>query len=141
MSEATLQGEPPFRMIRQGGQGPMSRAAVDHERDALIAVDIQVDFCPGGALAVPGGDEVIAILNRWLVLQGLFRVASRDWHPSNHCSFRAQGGPWPAHRVQGTPGTAFHPKLRAQDVDLVVSKGTDGSRESYATLRSTDFAT
>ena len=83
--------------------------------DALIVVDVQNDFCPGGALPVPEGDRVVPVLNRWIEAAragGAAVVASRDWHPPGHVSFRERGGPWPAHCVQGTDGAAFHPGLR-----------------------------
>jgi nicotinamidase/pyrazinamidase len=77
------------------------------ENDALILVDVQVDLCPGGRLPVPDGDRVVAVRNRWIeaALRGKsVIVTSRDWHPANHASFREQGGPWPAHCFQNTPG-------------------------------------
>lgn len=85
--------------------------------DALIVVDVQNDFCPGGALGVPGGDQVVPVLNDWIERfhrQGLPVVYTQDWHPSDHCSFAEQGGPWPVHCVQDTPGADFHPDLRVQ---------------------------
>lgn len=84
--------------------------------DALIVVDVQRDFCPGGALAVPHGDEVVPPLNKWLQVKKLFKVATRDWHPADHCSFRRAGGPWPDHCVQGTPGAEFHPGLNVKAI-------------------------
>jgi len=100
--------------------------------DALIVVDVQRDFCLGGALAVPRGDEVVPVLNQLLRAGGFLKVATRDWHPPAHCSFHAQGGPWPPHCVQGAPGAEFHPSLEARRIDLVVSKGTDAGREAYS---------
>ena len=101
-------------------------------RDALVLVDVQRDFCPGGALAAPHGDEVVPVLNEWLRERDLLKVATRDWHPADHCSFKERGGPWPAHCVQGTPGAEFHPALDVRRIDLVVSKGTDAAREAYS---------
>ena len=78
--------------------------------DALIVIDVQRDFLSGGALAVPHGDEVIGPLNRYIALFELHRlpiIATRDWHPPNHCSFDEQGGPWPAHCVMDTAGAEF----------------------------------
>jgi len=78
-----------------------------HKGDALILVDVQLDFLPGGSLAVPQGDEVVPALNRYIaVFHGLTFpvVATRDWHPADHCSFAAQGGPWPPHCVAGSDG-------------------------------------
>jgi nicotinamidase/pyrazinamidase len=108
--------------------------------DALIAVDPQVDFLPGGALAVPRGDEVVPALNRWLdafAAAGLPVFATRDWHPPDHCSFRAQGGPWPAHCVAGTPGAAFAPGLRLPPGTIVVSKADAPAREDYSGFAAT----
>ncbi|MBE3574477.1 MAG: nicotinamidase [Firmicutes bacterium] len=101
--------------------------------DALIVVDVQNDFCPGGALAVPDGDQVVAPLNRWIeaVLRGGGKVCyTHDWHPADHCSFRQNGGPWPPHCVQGTFGAAFHPALRVHGP--VFRKGFLPDREAYS---------
>ena len=87
--------------------------------DALLVVDVQNDFCPGGALPVPDGDHVVPVLNRWIdaaAAGGAAVVASRDWHPPGHASFRERGGPWPAHCVQGTAGAAFHSDLHCPPV-------------------------
>src|SRR5690349_9197046 len=95
--------------------------------DALIIVDVQNDFCPGGALPVPEGDRVVPVLNRWneaASAGGATVVASRDWHPAGHVSFRERGGPWPPHCVQDTKGAAFHPGLRLPADVLIVSKGS-----------------
>jgi nicotinamidase/pyrazinamidase len=108
--------------------------------DALVIVDVQNDFCPGGALAVPGGDQVIPVLNRWIEQAsqgGAMIVATRDWHPADHASFAAQGGPWPVHCVQETPGAAFHPDLELPDDTLFVSKGTDRADEGYSMFQGT----
>lgn len=102
---------------------------------ALVIVDVQNDFCPGGALAVRDGDAVVAPLNRCAALfasVGAFVIATRDWHPPDHCSFRAQGGPWPVHCVRGTPGAAFHPTLRLPADALVISKAEGPKVESYS---------
>ncbi|MBI4510981.1 MAG: isochorismatase family protein [Deltaproteobacteria bacterium] len=111
--------------------------------DALVVVDVQNDFLPGGSLAVPHGDEVIAALNRAIdvfVARGQPVFATRDWHPPNQCSFRARGGPWPPHCVQGTPGASFAPGLRLQSGTQVVSKGTDPERDAYSGFQGTDLA-
>src|SRR6266511_3533617 len=99
---------------RRGGS-VMSAIQIDPRRDALIIVDVQNDFCPGGAFAVPHGDKVIPAINRLLAYPWL-AVATKDWHPSNHSSFQAQGGPWPPHCVQGTPGAELHPALDAASI-------------------------
>jgi nicotinamidase/pyrazinamidase len=108
--------------------------------DALVIVDVQADFCPGGALAVPEGDRVVPVLNKWMARargSGALIVATRDWHPPDHMSFAAQGGPWPVHCVQETPGAAFHPDLDLPDEALIVSKGTDPKDEGYSMFKGT----
>ena len=113
---------------------------VDPRTDVLIVVDVQRDFCPGGALAVPRGDEVVPIINRLLALTDWLTVATRDWHPADHCSFQAQGGIWPPHCVAGTEGAAFHPALDQARIRHVVSKATTGDTEAYSGFQGTDLA-
>lgn len=107
---------------------------------ALLLVDVQNDFCPGGALAVPGGDRVIPVLNA-IVEQfaevGLPIFASRDWHPPDTRHFKPYGGPWPVHCVAGTPGAAFHPGLRLPPEAIVVSKGQDRRDDGYSAFEGT----
>ena len=94
--------------------------------DALLIVDVQQDFCPGGALAVPDGDAVVPVLNQWIDAArdaGAAVFASRDWHPPDHVSFQEQGGPWPSHCVAETPGAAFHPDLALPESATVIDKG------------------
>lgn len=112
-------------------------------KDALILVDVQNDFCPGGKLAVVGGDEVVPVLNGWIRAAreaGAMIVASRDWHPADHSSFREQGGPWPSHCVQGTPGADFHPGLELPEDVLVVSKGDRQELDQYSDFEQTPLA-
>jgi nicotinamidase/pyrazinamidase len=112
--------------------------------DALLVVDVQNDFLPGGRLAVPGGEEVIPILNRYLAAferEKLLIFASRDWHPYNHCSFQAQGGPWPEHCRMGTPGAEFAASLRLPSSAVVISKATSAAKEAYSDFEGTDFET
>jgi len=104
--------------------------------DALLIVDPQVDFCPGGALAVPGGDAVFPAVNRAASIVPVV-VASRDWHPPDHISFQAQGGPWPVHCQAGTAGAEFHPALDQSHIQRVFSKGTDPGREAYSAFDGT----
>ena len=81
--------------------------------DALIIVDVQNDFCPGGALPIENGSEVVPVLNRWIaaaVVKHIPVYASRDWHPVDHISFAQQGGPWPPHCIQDSAGARFHPR-------------------------------
>ena len=111
--------------------------------DALLLVDVQNDFCPGGALAVADGDAVVPALNAWIAAarQGGARVfASRDWHPPDHLSFAARGGLWPPHCVQDTPGAAFHPDLELPDDAVVVTKADQSDREAYSAFDSGELA-
>jgi len=112
---------------------------IDPGRDALIVVDVQRDFCPGGALAVPRGDEVVPVINQLLGLGGWLAIATRDWHPPDHCSFTAQGGIWPPHCVAETPGAAFHPALDLTRVRNVISKATTRAAEAYSGFQGTDL--
>jgi nicotinamidase/pyrazinamidase len=103
--------------------------------DVFMVVDVQRDFCPGGALAVAEGDEVIPIINRLLPLFGRW-VYTRDWHPARHISFSDQpefrDGSWPRHAVQGTPGAAWCRGLDVPKNALVMSKGDDPAHETYS---------
>jgi nicotinamidase/pyrazinamidase len=101
-----------------------------------LIVDPQVDFCPGGALPVPRGDAIFAAANEVAATVPLV-VASRDWHPDNHCSFQAQGGTWPPHCVAGTPGAEFHPALDRRPIAEIFSKGSDPDREAYSAFDGT----
>jgi nicotinamidase/pyrazinamidase len=123
---------------------------------ALIVIDVQNDFCPGGALAVAGGDEIIARIN---ALTGDFAtvVLTQDWHPADHASFAANHpgaapfslttmpyGPqvlWPTHCVQGTGGAAFHPDLRTDPAQLVIRKGFRPGIDSYSAFFENDKTT
>lgn len=94
--------------------------------DGLCLVDVQSDFCPGGALAVEEGDSIIPLLNRWTraALEiGIPILASRDWHPVNHVSFRDQGGLWPPHCLQDSRGARFHPDLELPEQVIKITKG------------------
>jgi len=134
----------------------MSEGATFGDDDVLIVVDIQNDFCPGGALAVPRGDEVVPIVNS---LAARFRnvVLTQDWHPRGHLSFAsthpgkrpyetiaAPYGPqvlWPDHCVQATPGAEFHASLQIPHAGLVLRKGIDRAIDSYSTFYENDRKT
>jgi nicotinamidase/pyrazinamidase len=116
---------------------------VPESGDALIIVDVQNDFLPGGALAVPRGNEVIAPLNACaeaFAARHLPVFATRDWHPDRHCSFREQGGPWPPHCIAGTPGAEFPPGLRLPSGARVVSKATRPETDAYSAFQGTELA-
>jgi nicotinamidase/pyrazinamidase len=134
----------------------MAGPAEPHASDALVAIDVQNDFCPGGALAVPRGDEVVPVVNR---LFPRFRhvVLTQDWHPRGHVSF-ASSHPgrrpfdriqlsygeqvlWPDHCVPGTPGAELHRGLDSLGADLVVRKGSDPTIDSYSALYENDHRT
>ncbi|BBL71075.1 isochorismatase family protein [Methylogaea oryzae] len=108
--------------------------------DALLVTDVQNDFLPGGALAVPRSAHIVAAVNACI---DVFRAAalpmvfSRDWHPPDHCSFREQGGPWPAHCVQDSHGAAFAAELRRPEDCRVVSKATETGRDAYSAFDGT----
>lgn len=111
--------------------------------DALIVVDVQRDFLPGGALAVPDGDRVVPVLNRYIAQFRRHRLPiffTRDWHPPGHCSFRAQGGPWPPHCVADSDGASFASGLDVPPDAVVVSKATRAEADAYSGFQGTDLA-
>ena len=115
---------------------------INGREDALIIVDVQVDFCPGGALPVPEGDKIIPALNEYIKKfseAGALIVATRDWHPPNHVSFKNQGGLWPPHCIQGTEGAKFHPSLQLPKNVKIVSKAIDPFKEAYSGFEGTDL--
>ncbi|MBP1885881.1 bifunctional nicotinamidase/pyrazinamidase [Sinorhizobium mexicanum] len=125
-------------------------------KEALIVIDVQNDFCPGGALAVAGGDEIVPIVNR-LIQQSAHVILTQDWHPAGHSSF-ASSHPgrapfatvtmpygeqtlWPDHCVQGSPGAEFHPDLEWTTAELVVRKGFRAEIDSYSAFFENDHRT
>jgi nicotinamidase/pyrazinamidase len=111
--------------------------------DAVIAVDVQRDFCSGGHLAIAGGDEVVPVLNAWIEAARAARavvVASRDWHPPDHISFHGRAGPWAPHCIQQSAGAAFHPHLQLPPDAVVVSKGEDPDTDQYSAFDRTGLA-
>jgi nicotinamidase/pyrazinamidase len=111
--------------------------------DALLVIDMQVDFLPGGALGVAGGHETAAPINHLIELfqaQGLPVFASRDWHPKDHCSFAAQGGPWPPHCVAGSPGAEFAAELALPDDAVVISKAATAAVDAYSAFAGTELS-
>jgi len=108
--------------------------------EALVIVDFQNDFTPGGALAVRDGDAIAARLNE-LAADPRFDlvVATRDWHPPHHNSFAERGGPWPPHCVQDTEGAELHPELDLAQVDVVIDKGQGPETEGYSAFDATNL--
>ena len=120
----------PFRALQPG--------------DALIVVDVQIDFGPGGALPIDGGGAVVPVLNRWLEAAsqaGVPVYASRDWHPAQHLSFKESGGLWPSHCLQDSEGARFHPALRLPASTVLVTKGVRFDRDQYSAFDETGLAT
>jgi nicotinamidase/pyrazinamidase len=113
------------------------------KKKALIVVDVQNDFCPGGSLAVANGDKVVAPLNK-LMNEFLDRgepvFKTRDWHSPRTVHFSAYGGTWPVHCVAGTPGAEFHPDLLDDPRITIISKGIDESADGYSGFDGTDLA-
>ena len=111
--------------------------------DALIVLDVQKDFCAGGSLAEPDGENVVPVINR---LQELFTtvIFSRDWHPPGHVSFSEEpkfvDGSWPKHCLAGSDGAGFHPELQVPLHATVISKGTEKDREAYSAFDEGDLA-
>ena len=127
-----------------------------NDREVLLIVDVQNDFCPGGALAVPGGDEIVPAVNK-LAAGFLHVILSQDWHPAGHTSFASshpgkkpfdtievpygQQTLWPDHCIQGTQGAAFHPNLDVPHAELVLRKGFRSAIDSYSAFRENDRRT
>ena len=116
--------------------------AVTATHPALLVVDVQMDFCPGGALAVKDGDKVITPLDRVIKAfedRKLPIFFTRDWHPADHISFRSRGGIWPPHCVQGTPGAEFSLGLDIPAAAAIISKGNSRDAEAYSGFQGTDL--
>lgn len=110
--------------------------------DALIAVDLQNDFLPGGNLPVPRGDEAVKAINRYIEAaqsKGLPILATRDWHTRDHCSFKEQGGLWPPHCVADSEGARFASDLRLPPASAIISKGTKADKDAYSGFEGTDL--
>ena len=109
-------------------------------REALIVVDVQNDFCPGGALAVPGGDVVVPVLNQYarrFIEREAPIIATRDWHPAQTRHFKEFGGIWPAHCIQGSLGAEFHPALRLPANTAILEKGAGEAEDAYSGFQGT----
>lgn len=115
------------------------------KHDALIVVDVQNDFLPGGNLAVTEGDAIIPVLNEYIAAFQRYELpiyATRDWHTPDHCSFQAQGGTWPPHCIAGSIGADFAPQLQLPPADkfVIISKGTHADKDAYSGFDGTDLA-
>ena len=111
--------------------------------DAVLLVDPQNDFCPGGSLPVPDGDKVMPVLNEWAAAAeraNLPIFVSRDWHPPRTTHFKELGGVWPPHCIQGTRGAEFHPNLQVPESAVIVSKGMGESEDAYSAFQARDDA-
>jgi len=113
------------------------------EGDGLLLVDVQNDFCPGGALPIEEGDEIVPVLNRWIEAaraKGIPIYASRDWHPVQHMSFEGHGGKWPPHCIQDSEGAMFHPELRLPDNVVKITKGVRFDQDQNSAFDQTGLA-
>jgi nicotinamidase/pyrazinamidase len=111
-------------------------------KKALLIVDVQNDFCPGGALAVPQGDKVVPAMNKYIKIFSRKKLpifASRDWHPVRTKHFKDFGGIWPVHCIQNTRGVAFHLKLKLPKETILLYKGMDPEKDSYSAFQAEDM--
>jgi nicotinamidase/pyrazinamidase len=109
--------------------------------EALLVVDVQNDFCPGGALGVREGDKIVSAINKYIELfskKGLPVFATRDWHPKKTSHFKEFGGVWPTHCIQNTKGAEFHPGLRLPKEVILIYKGMDPAKDSYSAFQAED---
>jgi len=111
--------------------------------DALLIVDVQNDFCPGGALSIEGGGEVVPVLNDWIktaIDRDVPVYVSRDWHPRDHISFKQRGGDWPPHCIQDSDGARFHPDLEVPESAGKITKGVRFGQDQYSAFDQTGLA-
>jgi nicotinamidase/pyrazinamidase len=111
------------------------------KNNALLIIDVQNDFCPDGKLAVPEGDAIVPMLNKYISIFARNQwpiFASRDWHPKKSAHFQEFGGQWPEHCVQDTSGAKFHPVLRLPQDAIILSKGMDPDKDSYSAFQTID---
>lgn len=110
-------------------------------KKALLIVDVQNDFCPGGALGIKDGDKIISLINKYIKIFASKKLpifASRDWHPKKTAHFKKFGGVWPQHCIQNTKGAAFHPKLKLPKEAILLYKGMDPEKDSYSAFQAQD---
>ncbi len=111
--------------------------------DALLIVDVQKDFCPGGALPVEGGDTIVPVINHWIaaaVASSVPVYATRDWHPTGHTSFKERSGPWPPHCIQDSDGAKFHQDLALPSSTIIVTKGVRFDQDQNSAFDQTGLA-
>lgn len=106
---------------------------------ALLIIDFQNDFCPGGELAVEAGDQIAGPIKR-LAPEFDYVFATRDWHPPDHSSFETQGGPWPVHCVQGTPGAELHSSMRGLEIEAIADVGREREDQGYSGFEKSELA-
>ena len=110
--------------------------------DGLLLVDVQKDFCPGGRLAIAGGDEIVPVLNGYIeaaLARSVPVYASRDWHPLRHLSFKEEGGQWPPHCLADSDGARFHPELKLPQKIVVITKGVRFDQDQNSVFDQTGF--
>ena len=134
-----------MKLSKDSASGPSSQATVPQpdRQSALLLVDPQNDFFPGGAMGMPDGNDLIPVINTYIKhfsRQGWPILATRDWHPSNHCSFTEQGGPYPIHCVQGSRGAQFHSELVMPPGMMIISKGTDPKKDAKSGFEGSSLA-
>ena len=134
-----------MRLTKDAAPGQSSPSSIPQpdRQSALLLVDPQNDFFPGGAIGVPVDDSLIPVINTYIKhfsRQGWAILATRDWHPPNHCSFTEQGGPFPTHCVQGSRGAQFHSELVMPPGMMVISKGTDPKKDSRSGFEGSSLA-
>lgn len=111
--------------------------------DALLIIDVQIDFCPGGSLPIEDGDQVVPVLNEWIEAACVKEIpvyASRDWHPHKHPSFKENGGLWPVHCLQDSLGAGFHPDLNLPEGTVLISKGVRFDHDQNSAFDQTGLA-
>lgn len=111
--------------------------------DALLIIDVQIDFCPGGSLPIEDGDQIVPVLNEWIEAVRVKEIpvyASRDWHPNKHPSFKENGGLWPVHCLQDSLGAGFHPDLNLPEETVLISKGVRFDQDQNSAFDQTGLA-
>lgn len=129
-------------VCRRAATGQAVATLMLRDSDALLIVDVQRDFLPGGALAVPDGNKIVPVLAACIVVfarNDCPIFASRDWHPPDHCSFQASGGPWPPHCIADSPGATIEPALHLPANATIVDKDTSVDQDTYSAFEGTEL--